>query len=440
MKRTLLWAVVGTLTAVALGKADDIQPAGFRQWNRGAQPCQPCQPSTPLIIPQQPGNLPPVTDPTNPNPNPTNPDPTNPNPNPANPNQNPNDNSATPQQREAGGQPYASFNASMFGDFPGIFYTRFVQGVVPVTRERDVQVVSGFTERVTLDAAGNKVVTQVPVVTTQRLVTTENEVVTQQINGILAGRYTGIRIAENDSPKPRDRIYGGLNYFDDLNKSLNAGSPPISQQQQTVGFEKTLLDGDASIGMRLPFIQVYGLIGRDFNNVGDLSIVGKYAFVNDRETGNVRSAGLILTVPTGTATSILTDGTIAPHSTLFQPWVGFVQNSQNWYSQGFSSIVVPTDGRDPTILFNSIGFGYWAYRASQSRFLTAVLPIAEFHVTTPLSNRDPANPIYLQDQLNITTGSYFFFGRAAVGLAVNVPTLGPRPWNIESIVNFNLAF
>ena len=50
--------------------------------------------------------------------------------------------------------------------------------------------------------------------------------------------------------------------------------------------------------MRLPFVQINGPPGADANSVGDLSILTKYAFVND-PNGDVLSAGLIVTVPTG---------------------------------------------------------------------------------------------------------------------------------------------
>ena len=35
------------------------------------------------------------------------------------------------------------------------------------------------------------------------------------------------------------------------------------------------------------------------NDFGDLSVVLKYAFINDRHTGNVLSGGLVITAPTG---------------------------------------------------------------------------------------------------------------------------------------------
>lgn len=431
MNRVLVWAIVGATAAASPAPAGDphvVPVAGFRKVVPVTPGCQTCPPA-PLVIPPTPD----PKDPKDPNPNP------NPNPDP-NPNPNTDPNPTNPQQREGGGQSAASFNASMFGDFPGISYTRLVQGFRPVTTTTQVPVVTGFTERVTLDAAGNKVVTRVPTVTFQQVTTTTNQLVTERVNGVLAGRYAGIRMAENDSPLPRDRVYAGYNYFDDLNKALNPGLPPISQQQQTLGFEKTFDDRRGSIGMRIPFIQVYGLIGQDENNIGDLSIVGKYAFYLDRETNDCFSGGMILTAPTGTSDAQLINGQLSPHSTLFQPWVGYVSHfNEDFYSQGFSSCVIPSDGRDPTALFNSVGFGYWAYRARDA-FLTGIVPITEFHVTTPLSNRNPANPIFLQDQLNVTVGSYFVFGKATLGTGVCVPTVGPRPWNIEAIVNLNYVW
>src|SRR5439155_17942939 len=182
-------------------------------------------------------------------------------------------------------------------------------------------------------------------------------------------------------------------------------------QRQQVGFEKTFLDGDASFGMRLPFVQQYGQ-GISSQNVGDLTLVFKYAAFNNRQTGDIVSGGLVLTTPTGGGGAILSDGTTAPHSWLFQPWGGFVKTFDRAYVMGASNLVVPSDGRDPTLWGNSLAAGYWLYRNDSDRLLTGISPVAELHVRTPLNHRDPAGVIFLQDQVNLTTGVHFRTNRA----------------------------
>jgi hypothetical protein len=75
----------------------------------------------------------------------------------------------------------------------------------------------------------------------------------------------------------------------------------------------------------------------------------------------VLSTGLVVTTPTAPALEVPGESDINP--VVFQPFLGFISNpSRDWFFQGFSSIAVPTDARDVTLLFNSLGAGYWLYR------------------------------------------------------------------------------
>jgi hypothetical protein len=248
-------------------------------------------------------------------------------------------------------------------------------------------------------------------------------------------------ITDNDNPRPQDRVYGGFNYYQNVGGSLNPGLGSTDLQREMFGFEKTFLNGDASFGMRLPFVQQYGPLGvGGTHNVGDLSLIWKYALINNRETGNLWSAGLVLTTPTGSGSATLFDGSRAPHSVLFQPWTGLVHTFDRLYLQGVTGIIVPTDNRDPTVLFHSIGTGYYLYRNWDSRFLTAVVPTAEFHIRTPLNDRNQLGPVYLQNQANFTGGLHLRFGRTVWSTAVDVPVAGPRPWNYELMSFLNVFF
>jgi hypothetical protein len=332
---------------------------------------------------------------------------------------------------EGGGLQGRSFNESFDGDFGGMFYRKNLPET-QIVRQR-----VGTTFRTETRRGPNgaivTVVVPVPVFGNVPVVTNRQALVP------VPGRYSGITITDNDSPRPTDRLYFNYGYYDGIGAQMNPGVGNITQNRPMIGFEKTFLSGNASIGMRLPFIQLNGPPGVAADSVGDLSILTKYAFVNE-PNGDVLSAGLIITVPTAVGGGFLVDGTQVPHSTLFQPWVGFVRVFDRAYVQGISAVIAPTDGRDTTLLANSLGIGYWLYRADGDRMLTGIIPVMEVHVRTPLNNRNINGLVYLQDQVNVTGGLHLRFPRATLGGAVCVPTLAPRPWNVEAIANFTYRF
>ena len=279
-------------------------------------------------------------------------------------------------------------------------------------------------------------------------------------------------IAENESPMPRDRVFTCWNNYSNLGfpqTGLNApivtttstNMPPVNRggipvnimvttvfpgvarvdlNRETFGFEKTFLDGNASIEVRAPLVQQQsgGIAGLGVNDVGDLTIVGKYALLLDRSTGNVFSVGLVVTAPTGRGIDT-TDGTL--RDTLIQPFIGYIWNYDRFFVQGFHSIVIPTDARDVTLAFNDIGIGYWLYRGSPNRFLSSVVPCVEAHVGTPLNHRDMNGPIIMPDEVVMTTCVHLgLFRNASLTVGAGVPVTGPRPYTVETIVQFNWRF
>ena len=208
--------------------------------------------------------------------------------------------------------------------------------------------------------------------------------------------------------------------------------------QEVFGFEKTFLDGNASIELRLPYLQQQGATDAlTATDIGDLTIITKYAFILNPDNGNVLSGGLALTVPTGPSIATI-DGTI--HSTLIQPWMGYIYNFDRFYVQAFHSVVLPTDPRDAKLLFNDVGLYYWLYR-NPNRFLNFVVPVAEIHVTTPLSDRGPYSPVYVTDEVVFTGGVHLGLGRnATLTFGAATPITGPRLYNIEAFVQLNWRF
>jgi hypothetical protein len=247
------------------------------------------------------------------------------------------------------------------------------------------------------------------------------------------------KIAENESPRPQCRVFINYDYFNNANTN---GGPTFDLHREVIGFEQTCLQGNASIGMRLPlqFKDGSGVGGVD--GVGDLSIIFKYAFVNNYHTGNVLSGGLVLTVPTG-RDEPLADGSDA-HSTLIQPWVGGIFNAGDWYAIGFSSVVIPTVTKDATFISNDIGIGFRMWRSCEDRMVTALTPTIEGHFVNALNhgNLNNGDLVGFQEGVfTVTAGVHIGLCHAAtLTLAGAVPISGPRPDSFELIAQFNLNF
>jgi hypothetical protein len=267
--------------------------------------------------------------------------------------------------------------------------------------------------------------------------------------GAAAAERGAFKISDNESPRPCDRVFSNYQYFHI--KSRSDGLNDININRYIEGFEKTLLDGKASIGLRVPIYQVWAtspvgdaatLANTRHEDVGDLTIVTKYAFWMSQETGSLLSGGVVFTTPTGPDYPVGT-GSEVIHSLLIQPWVGGIYNQQTWYLHGFTAIIVPTDERDVTFMSNDYGVGYYLYsNRNCDRWLTSITPTFELHVNTPFNHRGAAEmPISMSDIVDLTAGSTLGIGRAStLALGLVTPITGPRPFQLEAQVFFNYHF
>jgi hypothetical protein len=268
----------------------------------------------------------------------------------------------------------------------------------------------------------------------------------------IAARSGDFKMADGESPRPQDRIYYDYNFYNDVNRTVNAASGQVFQvNRHIIGLEKTFLNGDASVGLRLPFVSVSGVPGLEDSRFADMSIVTKYAFINDPQGGRLVSAGLVVTVPTGGGIPVdlpnpvtgIIDGSnpTTIYETTLQPFVGAIRTlTPNLYAQGFSSVIIPTDSRDVTILTGDVGLGYWLYRNPADRFVQALVPVIGLHTNTPLNKGPNAVPIGFSQQTNLTGGAYVVLPRSTAGFAVCVPLVGPKPYEIEYAVNYLFRF
>jgi hypothetical protein len=419
MRRALFWAGLLVLTPAAFARAQEepVSPAGG--FGRRAAPpacCPPVQgwPVYPAIPSTTPPGMPPdVAPPLAP---------------PGGDQLADRFASAFATQTGQGGLQGRSVNEEYDGDNVGVFYRLRV-----VTGSTIQRVQTGTTTQII--RTPNGIFTRIVPVFANVAVPT-----TRTVRVPVAGRYAGVQVTENESPRPDDRVYFGYNYYDQVGATLNPGFGNVIQHRMTIGFEKTLLDGAASVGMRLPFVQLTGPAGVGGDSVGDLTILTKLALLNDRDGMNFFTVGFAVTAPTGARGGVLADGTPIPHSVLLQPWVGLVRSFDRFYIQDITNVIVPTDSRDILLLGNSLAAGYWLYRGNTERFLPALTPTAEFHIRTPLTNRGPDSLVYMPDQVNITSGLHFRWPRAVLSGAVCVPVVGPRPWNVEGIFHFNIRY
>jgi hypothetical protein len=357
----------------------------------------------------------------------------------------------------------------MMGDFFGLLVCRNI--IVPNMRTVTQTQTQVFTFNQGAESARQSFVNQITTVTTiTRHVLTLEEVM---VCDPLASRGA-FKIADGESPRPVDRVFLNFNYFDGVTgiggfdpatqrvasttstsvdpfgnvtqttldtvsdtAALSVPARRVNVDREIFGFEKTFLDGNASIGLRAPLIQQDGSGAFGSDDFGDLSVVLKYAWINNRETGNVLSSGLVVTVPTGPSIPTL-EGNL--NDTLLQPWVGYILNSRDVFLIAFHSVVVPTDSKDVTLLFNDVSVGYRLYRAPAQRLLTLVAPTFEAHVTTPLSNRG-SPVISVPDVMVLTGGVHIGFGpRTLLSLGVGTPITGPRVYDVEALALLNWRF
>jgi hypothetical protein len=280
----------------------------------------------------------------------------------------------------------------------------------------------------------------------------------QQPNGqprasVVAPPARSFKMSDDESPAPRDRVFFDFNYYDNvgaaISRRLGIDLHDIAVYRESFGVEKTFLDSSASLGLRLPLNTLSagsdtpGQGGTD-TDVGDLTAILKYAFWRNPDTGSLLSTGLAVTAPTGPGHFA---GSTIPttHETVLQPFLGYIWSADHWFVHGFTSVAVPTDSKDVTSLFNSIGVGYiFSRRCAEERFLKSISPTLEVHVADPLNHRGAfkaLDPVGTPDVVDLTMATTFVLGeRSNLSLGVVTPVTGPKPFDVEALVQLNWFF
>jgi hypothetical protein len=278
----------------------------------------------------------------------------------------------------------------------------------------------------------------------------------------LASQFTpavrGLKIAENQSPRPQDRLFFTFDYFNNVNGPLNerlgANVRNILVYRYIFGYEQTFDNGNGSIGVRLPLDQLtstpttpgrFKQVGGTSTALDDMDIYAKYILKQNPKTGSLISAGLAITPTTGGGSFAGARYIQYINTTLFQPFIGYIWNPGKFYIQGFSAFEFPVNPSQVTMMYNDVGMGYFLLRSDDpTRFLTAVVPTFEVHVNSPLNHHNFDNPNAIAGtpaSVNLTYGVSFEIGHNSLFTFGFVnPVTGPRPFDYEVLALFNYRF
>jgi len=265
----------------------------------------------------------------------------------------------------------------------------------------------------------------------------------------------GYKMADNQSPMPQDRFFVAFNFYDNLNTLATRGEAAtlheVKLYREFFGIEKTFFDQRASIGIRLPLntlsaqSDVPGLAGTS-TALGDLTVFVKYALYRDFARGRLLSSGLAVTPPTGPGALAGSPTANSLHAAALQPFLGYIYSlGPNVFIQGFSGVNVPTYPGVVTMMYNDMAIGYFLYRdeSGQNRFLGAIVPTFEVHVSTPLNHRLAIGPqgfTGTPDVVDLTFGAGFVLGGAVLSTGIVNPVTGPRPFDLEVVAQLNVLF
>lgn len=228
--------------------------------------------------------------------------------------------------------------------------------------------------------------------------------------GLVVGR---LKIAENCSPIPRDRLFFNYSLFDNVPLT----SRGVTVNRFTAGFEKTFANELMSLEMRCPMaatldsdIVVGGPTELSNPEFGDIFLAYK-ALLTYGPRGAI-SAGLSLTVPTADDVNVYRfDGRplvrIENDSVHLMPFLGWLWVPNRFFTQGFLQVDVDANGnpvdvnlgrgltqagryQDETFLYADLSSGYWLWQADphSRRCLTGFAPIAEVHYNRSLQSSD----------------------------------------------------
>jgi hypothetical protein len=293
------------------------------------------------------------------------------------------------------------------------------------------------------------------------------------------GGGASYNISENNTSIPTDRVYFIYNAFFNALQTTTGGFQPttnsVDLHRYLIGFEKTFLDGNASIDFRMPLFsgldfQDSGFVGNT-GNVGNLAMYLKGLLYIDDDVA--LASGMGIGLPTGSDVRLQSQNdflTIQNQSVRLMPFVAMTMSpGEKWFVQSFGQVNFAASGNDviggsgnygvfteQNLLQFDLGLGRWMWRDSQRDLFTGLAGIAELHYTTTIQDSDTVNiPITSVfggnvtnsanrlDLLNLTSGLHFQLGPMSnlrVGAVVPLRAEPDRVFDSELQVFFNRFF
>jgi len=247
---------------------------------------------------------------------------------------------------------------------------------------------------------------------------------------VTAGGSARTKIGEHNKALPVDRFYLNYNHFHNaINRDAIIAIMNSSTERRVdgnvdrfvLGMERTLNGGDASLELRLPLSSVSnpaiqdlgGPPGADLS--GDTGVVGNLSAIWKKQLVDVDhwivSAGLGVDVPTGSEASVLVNQsiyTVGNQAWFLHPFVAASSQYSSVFFHSFLQLDLPVADNDISV-DDAIGLsplgkidtlspqallhwdaaaGYWLCRRPDSRGLSGLAALVEFHLTTALESPD----------------------------------------------------
>ena len=293
-----------------------------------------------------------------------------------------------------------------------------------------------------------------------------------------SGGSRRVKISENNSPIPRDRVFFNYNHFHNAIRVRSNTPYDMNVDRYTPGFEKTFWDGMASVELRTPIAISQNpdlnllSVGPDRETMfGNMTVATKLLLWQDDL--DAVAVGMGINLPTGPDTRILQANNQPPALTIFNesvhlmPYIGVLRTpTDRTFIHAYVQVDVDANGNgvfdqfgnkggdlnDQTLFYADLAMGYWMYRAPEAYLVTGIAPTIEFHYTTSLNDADiltggvlgpfgMGNTFNRVDVANATLATQFYFGsRNILTVGAVLPlsqTESERQFDAEVVFQFN---
>jgi hypothetical protein len=300
-----------------------------------------------------------------------------------------------------------------------------------------------------------------------------------------AGGSRRVKIGENNSPIPQDRMFAMYNHFHNAYQFTEGifSAGPVTRQEPidrfTFGVEKTFLDEWWSVELRVPVVSDLDVEGESFaargGSWGNLAVIVKRLLYEGEFVA--LAAGLGLDIPTGSdfesrvGSGILKFENDSLH---LLPYLGAVVDpGGGLFFTGYVQVDVAANGNDvfagvpgqtrqvgiyneQNLMYFDLGAGYWIYDNPYAEWVTGIAAMLEFHHTTAIQDTDLlvvqgltttamiSNTTNRFDVTNVSTGLNFELGGWSNLRVAGVFPLGDsferRFFDAEVQVQYNQRF